>query len=73
MATVVEEIVSKYVLDSSGYKKGAQDVQNFLNPRNTRQKKCPNPDFGCPDPDTFRVHHFKKFRSQSEARECVPR
>lgn len=27
MATVVEEIVSKYVLDSSGYKKGAQDVQ----------------------------------------------
>ena len=40
-----------------------------VNPRNTRQKKCPDPDFGWPDPDTFRVYHFKKFRSQSEARE----
>ena len=44
-----------------------------VNPRNTRQKKCPDPDFGWPNPDTFRVYDFKKFQSQSEAREWVPR
>ena len=36
------------------------------------KKKCPDPDFGWPDPDTFRVHHFKNSRAnQKRASECL--